>query len=198
MSGWKKRKSDSALVKKIFTSLGGLVAAGVAFGYSLYESREESLVPNVQVNIPVNAGRWQVTLISAKKTSLRPDGTRIGPGMQAILLEMVLQNRSGESSNIYGDLLKLRNLKNASRPQFYLDRDRESLGDLQPMMPERVTAMWEAPEAIPLPKKLEVAVEGDVFKRRDNLYAAPGWFPSGAVAHLELALSVGQKSGETP
>jgi hypothetical protein len=117
-----------------------------------------------------------------------PNGGRVSPGKKAIVVDMALENISAESSNLYGDLVKLANVADASRPQYYLKRDRAILWDLQPRLHEPVQAVWEVPVTLALPKTLELTVEGEFFKPRDNLYAAPGWFPSGPVAQVNLSL----------
>lgn len=108
---------------------------------------------------------------------------------KAIALDMILENVSSESSNLYADLIKITNVSDAARPQYYLKRDRAILWDLHPRMPEAVTAVWEVSDSQTLPYSLQLRVEGAVFKPRDNLYAAPGWFPSGSVAEIRLPLA---------
>jgi hypothetical protein len=111
----------------------------------------------------------------------------------------MLENTSQESSNIYSDLIKLGNIPDAPRPQFYLIRDHDLLWDLQPMIPEPVQAVWQVPTETSLPKVLTVHVQGALFKPRDNLYAAPGWFSSGTVAQVALPLTAdATATGVTP
>lgn len=190
-----EKKSRRGRFKKLIAGAGGLAAAGLSLGYSLYERRESEIVPVVEAAKPVDAGRWQVELASASIISLMPNGLKVTPGKQAVAVSMRLENRSAESSNIYGDVIRIDNIKDAPRPTFYLDRDRDLLGGLQPMMPETVTAVWELQDDAPVPSSLDVSVQGELFRPRDNLYAAPGWFAKGAVAKVILPLS-GQGSTE--
>jgi len=191
-------QSRRGRLRKLIAGAGGLVAAGLSLGYSMYERRESELVPVVEARETINAGRWQVSLESASIIALMPNGLKVTPGKRAIALEMRLENASAESSNIYGDLIKVDNIKDAPRPTFFLDRDRDLLGDLQPVMPETITAVWELPANAPVPSSLDLSVQGEAFRPRDNLYAAPGWFPKGPVAKVVLPLSVGASAGGAP
>lgn len=184
-----EKQSRRGRLKKLIAGAGGLAAAGLSLGYSVYERRESEIVPVVEAAKSVDAGRWQVELASASVISLMPNGLKVTPGKQAVAVKMRLENISAESSNIYGDVIKLNNIKDAPRPIFYLDRDGDLLGDLQPMLPETVTAVWELQEDAPVPSSLDVSVQGAGFRPRDNLYAAPGWSAKGAIAKVILPLS---------
>jgi hypothetical protein len=184
------RKAGKAWLTRLLAGIGGLVAASISLGYSLYEQRQSGIVPQVEAAIPVEAGRWKVSITAAAIAAELPNGGRPSPGTKAIAVDMMLENLSAESSNLYGDLIRLADISDAPRPQYYLNRDRSILWDLQPRMPERVTAVWEVPVSLALPDTLRVRVDGAIFKPRDNLYAAPGWFPSGSVAEVALPLKM--------
>ncbi len=184
------RKTSKKWLTNLFAGVGGLMAAAISLGYSLYEQRESEVIPQVEVSIPVDAGRWRVAVEAASIVAVRPDGGHVSPAMKAIAIDMIMENVSAESSNLYGGLIKLVNIADAPKPQYYLKRDRAMLWDLQPRMPEAVTAIWEVPASQALPVSLQLRVEGENFKPKDNLYAAPGWFPSGSVAEVALPLSV--------
>lgn len=198
MVGNTETQARRGRLRKLIAGAGGLVAAGLSLGYSMYERRESELVPVVEAKKTIDAGRWQVALESARIIALTPNGLKVTPRKQAVAVEMRLENLSAESSNIYGDLIKLDNIKDAPRPAFYLFRDRDLLGDLQPVMPEMVTAVWELPADAPVPSSLDLSVQGEAFRPRDNLYAAPGWFAKGPVAKVVLPLSGGASVEEAP
>ncbi|RAL97794.1 hypothetical protein DOU54_10405 [Agrobacterium sp. MS2] len=183
------RQKPKGRLAKLLAGAGGLLAATVSLGYSLYEKRESEIVPQVEVSTPVGAGRWKVSVTAGSIVTVMPNGGKISPGKKAIALDMILENVSSESSNLYADLIKITNVSDAARPQYYLKRDRAILWDLHPRMPEAVTAVWEVSDSQTLPYSLQLRVEGAVFKPRDNLYAAPGWFPSGSVAEIRLPLA---------
>lgn len=184
-------KANTALYTRIAAGIGGFLAAAISLGLSLYETREAGVVPKIEVGKPVDASRWKVTLQSGGLATEMPDGSKIAPGKKALIVNLTLENLSASSSNTYRHALKLENLPDAPAAQFYLVRDRALLWDLQPMMPEAVKVAWLVPEAQPLPKVLQVAVIGAIFKRMDNLYAAPNWFPTEKVAEVSLPLAQG-------
>lgn len=182
-------KAHRALATKIIAGIGGLLAALLSFTLSIYQGRAASEVPRLPPGTVIDAGRWNVTVAGAGVAGVMPDGSRVSPGKKALVVELTLENRSGESSNIYGDLLKVENVPDLAKPHFYLMRDRELLWDVQPMMPEQVRAVWQVPQDQPLPPQVRLAVIGAIYKPRDNLYAAPGWFPTKPVATVDLALA---------
>ncbi|WP_155947838.1 hypothetical protein [Rhizobium sp. 2MFCol3.1] len=190
-------KTGKTWMTKLLAGAGGLLAASISLGYSLYERRQADVVPQVEVASPVEAGRWKVSIFGSALAKEMPNGAKISPGKKAVVVSMMLENLSAQSSNLYGSLIKPTNLPDTSKPQYYLMRDRAILWDLQPRMPEAVTAGWEVPENVVLPDVLRLQIEGEFFKPRDNLYSAPGWFPSGTVAELALPLN-GETSVERP
>ena len=188
-------KAHKALATKILVGIGGLLAAFLSFTLSIYQGRAASEISKVPPGEVIDAGRWNVIVAGASVARVLPDGSHVAPGKKALVVELTLENRSGESSNIYGDVLKIERVPDASKPQFYLMRDRELLWDVQPMMPERVKAVWQVPQDQPLPPQVRLAVIGTIFKPRDNLYAAPGWLPTKPVATVELPLASDSEGG---
>ena len=68
-------------------------------------------------------------------------------------------------------------------------RDKAMLSALQPGLPERVQVIWRlAPGAKP-PERLRLVVNGETFKPRDNLLAAPGWFNRNPIAAATLPVA---------
>ena len=134
-------------------------------------------------------------MTSASLAEQMPDGSHVSPGKKALVVDLTLENRSAESSNLYRDVLKIEIIADAAKPQFYLMRDRALLWDVQPMMPEQVKAVWQVPQEQALPPQVKLAVVGALFKPRDNLYAAPGWFPTRPVAVVDLPLPPASAAG---
>lgn len=174
---------------KLLAAVGGVSAALLSLGYSVSQQKVATAVPQVDVGTPISAGRWTLSVLKAQVTSELPNGLAVSPDKRALVVEMSLENISSESSNLYGDLLVLSDIPDLPKPDFYLLRDRSILWDLQPRMPETVAAVWEVPVDLRLPETLTVHVQGAAFKPRDNLYAAPGWFPTGNVAEVVFPLS---------
>jgi hypothetical protein len=189
-------KANRVLTTKILAGIGGLLAAFLSFTMSVYQSRTAGQVPQVDPGTAIDAGRWSITVRSARTARQMPDGSHVPPGKQVLVIDLLLENRSAESSNLYGDALKIENISVAPKPLFYLTRDRALLWDAQPMMPERVAAVWQVVQDEPLPAKVKLSVVGSIFKPRDNLYAAPGWFPTMPVAIVDVALSKGDGAGQ--
>lgn len=187
-------KANRALTTKILAGIGGLLAAFLSFALSIYQSRTAGEVPRVDPGKLIDAGRWNVTVTSASVAPQMPDGSHVSPGKKALVVDLILENRSAESSNIYGDALKIENVPGVPKPLFYLTRDRALLWDVQPMMPEQVKAVWQVPQDQVLPGQVKLAVVGATFKPRDNLYAAPGWFPTKPVATVDLPLAAGSEA----
>ncbi|MDM9625236.1 hypothetical protein QTL95_04985 [Rhizobium sp. S152] len=183
-----RSKTSKAWLAKLLAGAGGLLAATISLGYSLYERRQADVVPQVEAGTPVEAGRWKVAVTGSTVGKAMPNGARISSGKKAIVVSMMLENISAQSSNLYGGLIKPANLHDVQKPQYYLTRDQAILWDLQPRMPEAVTAVWEVPENVALPDVLTLQVESEFFKPRDNLYSAPGWFPAGTIVEIALPL----------
>lgn len=188
-------KANRTFATKILAGFGGLLAAFLSFTWSIYQSRTDGEVPRVDPGKVIDAGRWNVTVTSASLAEQMPDGSHVSPGKKALVVDLTLENRSAESSNLYRDVLKIENIADAAKPQFYLMRDRALLWDVQPMMPEQVKAVWQVPQEQALPPQVKLAVVGALFKPRDNLYAAPGWFPTRPVAVVDLPLPPASAAG---
>lgn len=183
------RKMGRAWVTKVTAGVGGLAAAMLSLGASLYQQRQADIIPQVEIATPVEAGRWTVSVLHSSIGTTLPNGSPVSAGKKALAVDMILENISAESSNLYGDLIALPGIIDLPKPEFYLTRDHAILWDLQPLMPEAVTAVWEVPATLELPKTLQLRIEGALFKPRDNLYAAPGWFPAGSVAQMNLPIT---------
>lgn len=193
-SGILKNAGKTARMRAV-AGIGGFLATVLSLGLSIYQSRNADIVAHVAPGTRVDANRWGVTPHSARIAREMPDGSRIADGKRALVLDLTLENLSSESSNVYGDALTLLNIADPPRPQFFLVRDRDILSDLQPAMPEEVKVVWEIPAAQAVPPSLDVAIIGATYKRKDNLYAAPGWFPGTEVARTSLPFELPQAEG---
>ncbi|WP_454815368.1 hypothetical protein [Labrys neptuniae] len=187
--------SRQSLKAKVLTGIGGFAAAAISLGASLYHLRNPEQVPVMTAGQAVEAGRWLVTPNSAALATALPDGRPIKAGRRAVVLELVVTNRTERTSNAVAGILKLNNVANAEGPDFYLVRDKERLMDLQPRLPERLQAVWTLPGDGALPKTLELTVAGATFKPRDNLYGAPGWFNPHDVARVSVPLNAAGSPG---
>ncbi len=182
-------KAKKKLIAKFVAGIGGIAAAALSLANSIYETRIAQEVPQADIGVTIDAGRWNVTLNSATVTQQLPNGLQASAGKKALAVQLTLENLSAESSNLYHTTLQLENIQSPTLPQFYLLRDRDILWSLQPMLKEQVTAVWQIPKEQELPSALKISVIGDTFKPEDNLYAAPSWFSSGLVAQVKLPLA---------
>jgi HAMP domain-containing protein len=176
---------------RLLAGVGGLAAAAVSFGLAVWDKREAPEIPRVEAGQRVEAGRWIVTLISARAADETPDGRPSRGGRKAVIVDLSLENRTAETSNVYYDVLKIEGLPPGAdqKPMLYLARDKELLSGLQPRLAERVSAVWLWPAGVAPPERLGVTIQADRFKPRDNLYAAPLWtnrYAAGA-ASLKIA-----------
>jgi len=187
MTSSQSQHTRKAFTAKLLAGIGGFAAAALSIGLSLYEARTAGEVVSVSPGASVDSGQWSVTLYSAKMASEMPDGSRIPEGRKAVIVEAALENLTAESSNLYRKTVRP-DFAEVPEPQFYLTRDRTVLWDLQPLMPEKIEIAWQVPASQQLPEKLSFAIAGTIYKAKDNLYAAPGWFPSSDVAKVELPL----------
>lgn len=182
-------KANKAIIGRVVAGIGGLLAATLSFGISIYQAGHKQEIPAVSPGTVVNAGRWNVTVNSSDITTQTPAGFPMVAGKKALVVHLTLENLTARSSNIYADTLKINNVADLQRPAFYLSRDREVLGNLEPAMPQAVSVVWEVPADMALPKMLELSIVGEKFKPKDNLYAAPGWFNPADVARVELPVT---------
>ena len=173
---------------KVLAGVGGLAAAGLSLGLAIWDKRETPEIPTIELGQPVEAGRWIVRLIGARLSPETPDGRAVRGGGQALVVDMSLENRTAETSNLYSDVIRLKDAPSGlePRPTFYLARDKELLRALQPRLAERV---W--PAGARAPESLAVTLTGLTFKPRDNLYGAPIWTNASEVATATLPLATG-------
>jgi hypothetical protein len=176
---------------RLLAGIGGLAAAGVSFGLAVWEKREPPQIPRIERGQAVEAGRWVVTLISARAADKTPDGRPAQGGRKAVIVELSLENRTAETSNVYYDVLKIEGLPPGAdqKPMLYLARDKELLSGLQPRLAERVSAVWLWPAGVAPPERLGVTIQADRFKPKDNLYAAPIWTNRYAAATASLPVA---------
>jgi hypothetical protein len=193
VNGERRAPPRSRWSARILAGIGGVAAAGVSLGLAIWDKREPPRIPQIHSGETVEAGRWSVRLISARAGERTPDGRPAPSGRVAVIVDLSLENRTAETSNLYYDVLKIADLPAGAdaKPTLYLDRDRELLSALQPRLPERVSAAWLWPAGAPPPERLDLTIQAERFKPRDNLYAAPLWTDRHAVAAASLAVAQG-------
>lgn len=184
-------KPRPKLLATLTAGIGGLAAAAVSLVMSLYEARNPAVTPQIAMGAPADAGRWIVTPRSAVVAATLPDGRKPPGGGTALVAELVLENRTAATSNAFYATVTLANPPPGveAKPAFhYLKRDGALLGALQPRMPETVQAVWTLPPGMAAPPALRLAILGESFKPKDNLYGAPGWFDPKVIGEATLPI----------
>jgi len=171
----------------LIAGLGGLVASAVSFSMALYEAAHPPETPVVPAGQQIDTGRWLVTLHSAYVGTVPPTGIAPSQPQQLLMVSMNVVNRSATPNNILYRVVQPSAVPaELPMPTVYLDRDKYIAGYFNPDMPERVTMVWEWPADVPVPDKLKLTVNGQIYKLRDNLYGASGWYDGDPVATVEL------------
>jgi hypothetical protein len=174
----------------LIAGVGGLAASAVSFGMAVYDAAHPPKVAVVSVGQRIDTGRWFVTVLSARVGITPPTGIAPLSPKQYLLVDLDVTNRSATPNNILDRVVTLDepSLK-LPAPMAYLDRDKYFAGYFNPGMPERVTMAWEWPVRAKVPDTVTVAINRQIYKLRDNLYGATGWYDRGAIATVELAVA---------
>jgi hypothetical protein len=187
----------STLQRRLFAFLaagiGGTFAAAISFAMTVYEAANPEVIPSVAVGEPVDTGRWTVTFREARTGTVPPTGVEPYEPKNFVMVEFDAGNRSAAAAHVSSRLFTFDPpMENLPEPTFYLVRDKWIAGAINPGMPERLIAAWEWPEALPLPGDLRIKVGSEIYKRRDNLYGASGWFDRDPVAIVELPVTAAE------
>lgn len=180
-----------AVSSKLTIGIGGLLALAITSGQSLLEALEPPVLPALAAGAPLDAGRWRIALHDARLTAQsRPDGPPAPDGARFLALDLDLANRSSETDNSFARVLVVDPPVEGLQPNptFWLMRDKAMLSALQPGLPERVRIIWRLAPGAKAPELLRLVVNGETFKLRDNLFAAPGWFNRKPIAAATLPI----------
>lgn len=175
----------------VLTGLGAGAATFVSLALAIVATQPQP-VHQAQIGEQVVAGRWQVRATGARYQPANRDAKQYFERQNALVIDLELRNLSAQSSNSYTRLTELAAAgAGKQQPVHILARDGSFAGGLHPNMAEYVTAYWPWPEGQAAPEEVKLSVKGEIYKARDNLYGAPGWFPTEIVA--EVTLPVGGK-----
>ncbi|TIO11244.1 hypothetical protein [Mesorhizobium sp.] len=178
------------LLAILITGIGGTAAAAASFAMAVYDAANPEGVTVVAASEPVDTGRWIVTVREARAGPIPPTGIEPPEPKTFVMVEFDADNRSAETNNVLTRLLAIDPpVPNLPDPIVYLARDGWVAGGINPGMPERMIAAWEWPPALPPPRTLRLLIGSQIYKRRDNLYGASGWFDLDPVAAVELSVS---------
>ncbi|MDQ6434856.1 hypothetical protein RB623_12435 [Mesorhizobium sp. LHD-90] len=190
---------SSTLRQRLFAFLlagiGGTAAAAVSFAMSLHDAANPPGIAAVGLGDPIDTGRWTVTLHGARSGTLPPTGVPPFDPKKFVMVDLDVTNRSATPNNVLYRLLTPEPpVPNLPLPVYYLARDNWFASYINPDMPERVIAVWEWPEAAPLPERLKLKVSSQIYKQRDNLYGASGWYDRDPVAEVEMPVVADPKA----
>jgi hypothetical protein len=174
----------------LIAGVGATAAAVVSFAMTVYEAANPKVVPLVAAGQPIDTGRWIITIHEARIGSTPPTGTTPAVPKKLLMVDFDLNNRSASTSNAFLRLFAIDPpVARLPPPVLYLARDKWIAGGVNPDMPERMIAVWEWPSTAPLPRQVRLQVTSQIYKRRDNLYGAPGWFDRDPAAIVALAVA---------
>ncbi|MEO9339780.1 hypothetical protein ABFT80_20350 [Mesorhizobium sp. SB112] len=170
--------------------IGATAALALSFVMAVYEAANPETVPVIAAGEPIDTGRWIVTVHGARAGNTLPTGIATREPKTFITVEFDLNNQSAATSNVFPKFLSIDPpIPDSGNPTVYLARDGSIGSGLNPDMPERMIAAWEWPSDLDPPRELRFLVGGQLYKRRDNLYGASGWFDRDPVAAVEIVVS---------
>jgi hypothetical protein len=146
-------------------------------------------VPDLPTGEAIEAGQWRVLPIRAYLGTDDPYGVPLKPEQKALVFEVDLTNRTAESTKDFFELFALAGGVGREKPFIALTRDSTLSPDLHPGMPERMAYVWPLPGDAAVPPRVSITVTAKVYKPRDNLYGAPGWFNPHVVGTITLPVA---------
>lgn len=168
------------------TALAAAVA-GFLGAFSAAPQQEPIVFPNNQA---IEAGQWEIRPIRAYVAERPVLGLSPMSGQSMMVLEVELQNRTGQSTNDYlsvfhpaGELSQI-----AAAPTAILTRDQAFGPELHPGMPERMAFIWHLPPMSSPPAHLSFTVQARTFKLSDNLYGTPNWLNPHLIGTLQFPI----------
>jgi hypothetical protein len=145
-----------------------LIAAGVVGALGGFARGPVKGLPDVQVDQPIDAGSWRVTVHSAAAgTELH--GTRAKDGTYLIQVEATILVTDSRTRSLFlvdpvhHAVLELDGVPGVQTesPDLTSVRDDRLASYLQPGLPERIAFGWEVASTTPVPKQLRVIVVGE-------------------------------------
>ncbi len=181
------------------TAGAGTVVAVVLAGLLGAFGALQTPLPPLAAGEPVETGQWLVKAERAYVAARGVYGAPVRQGFRALVLEVELTNRTGQSSKDYFRLLAPREPIGDpadQQPLIVLTRDSTLSPALHPGMAERMAYIWSLPESAPPPARLSLAVSTRDWKERDNLYGLPGWYNERDLGMLDLTVEAAPPAAE--
>ena len=182
----------STLRRRLFAFLaagiGGTVAAAVSFAMTVYEAANPESFPTLLSASRSTPGAGSVTFHEARIGTVPPTGVKPSEPKNFVMVEFDRGQPLGGGRPCLFELFTIRPAHGEPAGADLLScTGQVDRGRHQSWMPERLIAAWEWPATLPLPGDLRLKVGSEIYKRRDNLYGASGWFDRDPVAAVESA-----------
>lgn len=171
-------KTARSRVQTWITAGAGSVAALFVAGLmGAFGALPAHAPPQLPLDAAVDAGRWRIKPIRAYVSHADVHGVPLKPGQKALVLEADLTNRTAQSDKAYFNVFRPEGLAvPEGPPMIALTRDSTLTPELHPGMTERMAYVWPLAGDAKIPAAVGFVVTAEIFKPRDNLYGAPGWF----------------------
>ncbi|MER9328751.1 hypothetical protein [Mesorhizobium sp. M0488] len=161
----------------ITAGAGSIAALFVAGLMGAFGALPAHAPPQLPLDVAVDAGRWRIKPIRAYVSHADVHGVPLKPGQKALVLEADLTNRTAQSDKAYFNVFRPEGLAvPEGPPMIALTRDSTLTPELHPGMTERMAYVWPLAGDAKIPAAIGFVVTAEIFKPRDNLYGAPGWF----------------------
>jgi hypothetical protein len=188
------RSLSSKALAWITAGIGTFAALAVAVALGVSDARSPNEIPRIVSGQQLDAGKWQITPLKVWVTDQKIYGLTPKPDQKALVLEVELLNRTTQSDKGYYSTFHLpaEIEAKAEKPMIYLARDEALMPSLQPGLVEKMAYVWLMP-ATAVPKgSVELNIDADIFKLRDNLFGAPGWWGKHTAGKVTLPVAEGQ------
>jgi hypothetical protein len=175
----------------ITAGAGTAAALTIAGFFGAFAALPSPPVPDLPTGEAIEAGQWRVLPVRAYVGTDHPYGVPLKPEQKALVLEVDLTNRTAESTKDFFELFAVVGGigQGGDQPFVALTRDSTLSPDLHPGMPERMAFVWPLPGDAAVPPRVSIAVTAKIYKPRDNLYGAPGWFNPHLVGAITLPVA---------
>lgn len=185
MFGSARSKLKAWIVGGIGT-IAALAVGGVLGAFDAIQKPAVVLEPGQ----PVETGPWVVRPLRAYTVDKGVYGLPLKAGEKALVFEAEMTNRTAVSSKDYFTTFQSTGGTD-DKPFVVLVRDSTMSPALQPGLPERMAYIWGLPADATTPDRFVLAVNGEIYKRRDNLYGVPGWYNEHVIGTVAMSVGTG-------
>lgn len=179
----------SKLKAWIAGGIGTFAALAVGGALGMFDAVQKPVIV-LEPGQPVETGPWEVRPLRAYTVDKGVYGLPLKAGEKALVFEAEMKNRTALSSKDYFTTFKATGGTD-DRPYIVLVRDSSMSPALQPGLPERMAYVWGLPAGATPPERLVLAVNGEIYKKRDNLYGVPGWYNEHVIGTVAMPVGAG-------